>query len=305
MERIPSPPALPVRPVEGHKGMFGRVLVVGGNDGMIGAPVLAGTAALRTGAGLVQLAVPRSILSACLSITPELIGLGLGKAAGKDELLKAGEAADAIVVGPGLGRTPEAEARLTRLVRLEKPMVVDADGLNLLAGMKKWPSFFKARAVLTPHPGEMGRLAKLLGRKDVPADEDGRVTIAGQAAEAFGQVVVLKGHHTVVTDGRRAYVNPTGNSALSKAGTGDVLSGVLGALLGQGLERFEAATLAVYLHGRAGELAGGTVGMRCALARDVLEALPAAIAEYEGRPRPGGESDRGVNRPPVEEKKWN
>src|SRR4051794_4132239 len=107
MERIESPPALPPRPVEGHKGAFGRVLVVGGNDGMIGAPVLAGTAALRLGAGLVEIAVPRSILPYALSITPELIGLGLGKAAAKDQLLQAGERADAIVIGPGLGRTPE------------------------------------------------------------------------------------------------------------------------------------------------------------------------------------------------------
>src|SRR3954454_6992955 len=108
-----APPPLPERPKDGHKGLFGRVLVVGGNDGMIGAPVLAGTAALRMGSGLVQLAVPRSILHACLSITPELIGLGLGMAAGKDHPLEAGEKADAIVLGPGLGRTPEAEARLT------------------------------------------------------------------------------------------------------------------------------------------------------------------------------------------------
>src|SRR5687768_10663257 len=147
MDRIESPPPLPPRPVEGHKGMFGRVLVVGGNEGMIGAPVLAGTAALRMGAGLVQIAVPRSILPYALSITPELIGIGLGKAAGKDLLLEAAEAADAVVIGPGLGRTPEAEARLTRLVRLEKPMVVDADGLNLLAKGKKWPGYFKAKAV--------------------------------------------------------------------------------------------------------------------------------------------------------------
>src|SRR2546423_11084884 len=164
MTRVTTVPALPVRPISGHKGLFGRVLIVGGNDGMIGAPVLAGTAALRMGAGLVQLAVPRSILSACLTITPELIGLGLGKAAGKDQLLEAGEKADAIVIGPGLGRTPEAEGRLTRLVRLDKPMVVAADGLNILASMKKWPSFFKAHAALTPHPGEMARLGKLIWR---------------------------------------------------------------------------------------------------------------------------------------------
>src|SRR3712207_2466055 len=111
MERITTVPNLPPRPLEGHKGLFGRVLVVGGNDGMIGAPVLAATTALRAGAGLVQIAVPRSILAACLSITPELIGLGLGKAAGKDELLQAAEKADAVVIGPGLGWTPEEIGR--------------------------------------------------------------------------------------------------------------------------------------------------------------------------------------------------
>src|SRR5579884_3135595 len=205
MDRVSALPKLPPRPVEGHKGMFGRVLVVGGNEGMIGAPVMAGTSALRVGAGLVQIAVPRSILSAALSITPELIGLGLGKAAGKDQLLDAAAKADAVVIGPGLGRTPEAQGGLTRLVRLEKPMVIDADGLNLLAEGKRWPSYFKARAVLTPHPGEMGRLAKLIGRSDVPKDEEGRIQIAGEAARAFGQVVVLKGHRSVVTDGTRIY----------------------------------------------------------------------------------------------------
>lgn len=283
MDRIMSPPALPARPVEGHKGTFGRLLVVGGNEGMIGAPVLAGTAALRSGAGLVQIAVPRSILAACLTITPELIGLGLGKAAGKDQLLDAGEKADAIVIGPGLGRTPEAEARLVRLIRLDKSMVIDADGLNILAGMKKWPSFFKARAVLTPHPGEMKRLVKLIGKSEVPAEDEGRIDVASAAARAFGQVVVLKGERTVVADGKRVYVNGTGNSTLSKAGTGDVLSGILGTLLAQGMEQFEAACLAVHLHGKAGEIAGVRVGMRCALAREVVDAIPGAVAELEAR----------------------
>src|SRR3954454_5996715 len=130
---------LPDRPASGHKGLFGRVLVVGGNDGMIGAPVLAGTAALRMGSGLVEIAVPRAILPYALSITPELIGLALGKAAGKDQLLESAEKADAIVIGPGLGQSPGALARLTRLVRLAgKPMVIDADGLNLLSKEKRW-----------------------------------------------------------------------------------------------------------------------------------------------------------------------
>ena len=236
---------------------------------------------MRVGSGLVQIAVPRSILQHALAITPELIGLGLGKAAGKDQLLEAAEKADVIVIGPGLGQTPEAEGRLTRLVRLDKPMVVDADGLNLLSKMKRWPTWFKARAVLTPHPGEMARLGKLIGRTDVPSDEPGRIEIARQAAEAFGQVVLLKGYGTVITDGDRVHVNRTGNSALSKAGTGDVLSGVIGALLGQDLQPFDAACLGAWLHGRAGELAGERLGLRSVLARDVVEALPHALAERE------------------------
>ncbi len=277
------PPPLPTRPADGHKGLFGRVLVVGGNEGMIGAPVLAGTAALRCGAGLVQIAVPRSILSAALSITPELIGLGLGKAAGKNQLLSACEIADSIVIGPGLGRTPEAAGRLTRLIRLDKPMVIDADGLSLVADGKTWPRFFKARAVLTPHPGEMARLAKLIGRKDVPSDDEGRMNLAAEAARAFGQVVVLKGHRTVVTDGQHVYLNATGNSALSKAGTGDVLSGIIGTLLAQQMDPFDAACAGVHLHGRAGEIAAEKLGLRSPLARDVIDALPAAIAEAETR----------------------
>jgi NAD(P)H-hydrate epimerase len=261
--------------------LFGRVLIVGGNDQMIGAPVLAGTAALRMGAGLVQLAVPRAILATCLSITPELIGLALGKAVGKDGLLAAAEDADAIVIGPGLGKTREAMDRLVRLIRLDKLMVIDADGLNLLAAQKRWPSFFKARAVLTPHPGEMKRLGKLIGRTDVPADDEGRIDIAVASANAFGQVVVLKGHRTVVTDGSRVYVNETGDSSLSKAGTGDVLSGALGTLLAQQMDRFDAACAGTWLHGRAGELAGGQLGRRAVLAREVIDSLVGAIREYE------------------------
>ena len=284
IERVSILPPLPQRPIEGHKGLFGRVLVAGGNDGMIGAPALAGTAALRMGAGLVQVAVPRSILHSVLSITPELIGLGLGKAAGKDELLSAAEQADAVVIGPGLGKTPEAHARLTRLVRLaNKPMVIDADGLNLLASEKRWPGYFKANAVLTPHPGEMKRLGKLLGRGnlEVPTDDDGRIDWATAAANAFGQIVVLKGHRTIVTDGHRVYINRTGDSTLSKAGSGDVLSGTIGTLLAQQMNRFDAACAGVHIHGRAGEIAGKKLGRRCALAREVIDALPEAIKEYE------------------------
>jgi NAD(P)H-hydrate epimerase len=159
-----------------------------------------------------------------------------------------------------------------------------------MSAMKKWPATFKAKAVLTPHPGEMRRLAKLLparqvgewvGTGAIPSDSASREAIAVLSARTFGQVIVLKGHKSVVTDGSRIYVNQTGDSTLSKAGTGDILSGVLGCLLGQGMERFEAATLAVWLHGRAGELAGEKYGRRSALGREIIDALPGAIAERE------------------------
>ncbi len=280
IERITQLPPLPARAPDGNKGTFGRVLIVGGNDGMIGAPIFAGTSALRMGSGLVQVAVPRATLLAVLSITPELIGLGLGKGVGKD-LLDAATSADAMIVGPGLGKSPDARARLKKLIRFDTPMVLDADGLNILSMGKRWPRDFKARAVLTPHPGEMKRLAKLFDRIDVPSDEDGRIDIAIKAATTFDQVVVLKGHRTVVTDGKRVYVNRSGDSTLAKAGTGDVLSGIIGSLLGQKMDRFDAACAGVHLHGRAGELAGKKHGQRSALAREIIDAIPQALAEYE------------------------
>jgi NAD(P)H-hydrate epimerase len=263
--------------------MFGRLLVVGGSEGMIGAPALAGKSALRAGAGLVQVAVPRGILAAALSITPELIGLGLRKSSGRAKLLEAAEKADALAIGPGLGQSREAQARVKRLIRLEKPMVVDADALNILAAGRRWPATFKASAVLTPHPGEMARLGQLFGRTEVPKDEEGRIGIAVEAAKAFGQVIVLKGKGTVVTDGTRVYINTTGDSSLSKAGTGDVLTGIVGTFLAEKMERFEAACAAVWIHGRAGEIAGKRLGTRCVLAHEVIDALSEAIGEYEGK----------------------
>ncbi len=282
MEMITELPGLPPRPVDGHKGMFGRLLIVGGSDDMIGAPVLAGTAALRTGAGLVQIALPKSVLAAALSITPELIGLGL-TLRGNKRLLEAAEKADVLVIGPGLGQSDESNERLKQLMRLDKPAVVDADALNFLAGKKRWPAWFKLHAVLTPHPGEMQRLAKLIGRSAVPTDEAGRIDIALAAANAFGQIVVLKGFRTVITDGKRVSINHTGNSSLSKAGAGDVLSGVIGTLLAQQMDPFDAARLGVHLHGRAGEIAGERLGMRSVLAIDVVGAISEALRESEAR----------------------
>lgn len=267
--------------MDGHKGLFGRVLIVAGSQEMIGAAAMAGEAALRTGSGLVQIAMPSQVLATAISIVPELIGMALDQTKKSlTRLLDAADKADVLVIGPGLGQSKAVSQRIDALIRLEKPMVLDADALNYLATLKSWPKSFKAHAVLTPHPGEMKRLAKLFGKTMVPQDDDGRIQLAKQAARTFGQIILLKGHRTVVTDGRRVYLNQTGDSSLSKAGTGDVLSGMIGSLMGQGMDRFDAACAGAHLHGSAGELAGKKLGRRSVLAKDVIESIPGALNHF-------------------------
>jgi ADP-dependent NAD(P)H-hydrate dehydratase len=275
---VATPPPIPPRPADGHKGLFGRVLVIGGHDAMIGAPVMAATAALRCGAGLVQIAMSKSTLLAALTITPELIGLALTPK-NLSELRENAEKADAIAIGPGMGQSADAKERLMAMIELDKPLVIDADGLNILASGKRWPAKFKAKDVLTPHPGEMKRLGKLIGVTEIPTDDDGRIAVARKAASAFESVVALKGHRTVVTDGERVYINDTGDSSLSKAGAGDVLTGITAAMLALKLDPFDATCIAVNLHGKAGEMAGNKLGMRCVLARDVIDAISDALGE--------------------------
>lgn len=277
--RIDRLPPLPARPREGHKGLFGRVLIVGGNPEMIGAPVLAGVSAFRSGAGLVQIAIPKSVLSQALTIEPELIGLALPTSPEKWKY--ATEQADAIVVGPGMGQSSSARTLLRAVLKLpEKPVVVDADALNLLAAGGKWPSSTCSACVLTPHPGEMKRLARLFGKTELSQTPEDRLETAIGAATSFGQVVVLKGHRTIVTDAERYYVNNTGDSTLSKAGTGDILTGICATLLAQGLDRFDAACISVWVHGKAGEIAGQRFGQRSALAREILCCIGEAFDQY-------------------------
>ncbi len=279
IEFIATCPPLPRRPANGHKGTFGRVLIVGGAAEFLGAPALSGTAALRCGSGLVQIATPASILPHCLSITPELIGLALDdRAESDDELLDAAAKADAVAVGPGLGRSRAACSRVMKLMGMAgKPLVVDADALNILASLDAWPVDVAADAVLTPHPGEMGRLAKFIGRDSVPDDDAGRIELAVAFSRHVNQIVVLKGAGTVVTDGWRVYVNRTGDSSLAKGGTGDVLTGMIASFIGQGMDRFEAAVAAVHLHGLAGQLAGKSLGRRSVLAGDVIGHIADAL----------------------------
>lgn len=261
----------------GHKGTFGKLLVVGGSPDMIGAPMLAALAAYRSGCGYVIAALPRPVLAAALSVVPEVVGLGLDEESEK-KLLATAHDADALVIGPGLGRQPAAEARLEALLDVNKPTVLDADGLTLWAEQPKWWERLPGCGVLTPHPGEAARISN----GDVPSDESGRRQWAVDHARQWNTTLVLKGERTVIAapDGRVA-INDTGDSTLAKAGSGDVLSGLLGTLLAQGHDCFDAAVLAAHVHGRAGELAGQLWTKRGALARDVCDQLPHALAEVE------------------------
>lgn len=282
---------LPPRNAEGHKGSFGDVLVVGGHRRYIGAPVLAASAAYRAGTGLVSLAAPENVSRIAATQLIEQVHAPLTETAdGGVSAESAGVARDALtaasaaVIGPGLG-TEESSASFLRALLLTEPsvhtpVVLDADALNILAGMYGWPAMLAAPAVLTPHPGEMGRL---LGR---PAHEvqENRRGVAMASAEQWGQVVVLKGAHTVIAapDGRVA-LSPFANPALATAGSGDVLAGIIGGLLAQGMERYEAAVAGVYLHGAAAErwsAANGSGGM---LASDLLALLPRVAEQTRAR----------------------
>src|SRR5688572_7361175 len=282
MTEIHDLPQLPPRSEDAHKGTFGTLLILGGSSQMIGAPMLAARAAYRAGCGLVQVAMPQGVLAAALAVCPEAIGLRLvGKEGDVRRFRTALERADAVVAGPGLGQEPEAEALLRAVYSSGKPAVLDADALNLLAAREQWPADFRAAAVLTPHPGEMARLAKHLGGREVATGEAGRIDLCNAAARSLRSVVLLKGRRTVISDGERYRINATGDNSLARAGAGDVLAGLIGSLLAQGMPPFEAAVCAAHYHGVAGEAAGKALGRRSVLASDVAERLGEAMAGQE------------------------
>jgi ADP-dependent NAD(P)H-hydrate dehydratase len=280
------PVLFPRRP-ETHKGDYGRALLVGGSRGMTGAVALAGMAALRGGSGLVRLAVPESCVATVAALEPSYMTSPLpedrrGRIALDARLSIVRLAAEATVVacGPGMGRSFGLDALVARLYReLSGPMVVDADALNALAVRRDALAQPGGPRILTPHPGEF---ARLLGRTRVPREE--QENLACELAFQSGAIVVLKGHRTLVTDGRRLAVNATGNPGMATGGSGDVLTGLVTALacqcqgLGQG--PWDAARLGVYLHGLAGDLAAAEVGHESLIASDLIRFLPAAFAEY-------------------------
>ena len=273
--------ALPPRKIDGHKGTFGKVLIVGGAVGYTGAPWLAAAAAARSGCGLVFLGVPEAIwpveAAKCISAMPFPLPDKHGKLSpkAKEEILKRAAGCDAVALGPGLGRGDGVTELVLELLReIRKPVVLDADGINALAGHMDVLDARQDRVtVLTPHDGEFARIGGDLSAGD-------RLGAARAFAEAHGCVLVLKGHRTITAvPSGNALVNTTGNPGLAKGGSGDVLTGVIASLLAQGASPVQAAAGGVWLHGRAGDLAAERLTAYGMTPEDVIASLPAAIRE--------------------------
>ena len=286
MKIIETIPKLKPRAVDGHKGDYGKVCIIAGSVGMSGAAALAGRAALRAGAGLGRVATPKNVLPIVAAIEPSFTTIALpedsaGRISAKaiNTILEAIGENDAVAFGPGIGTSGALRSILETLLEQEQlRLVIDADGLNNLAGIKNWPARLKAKLILTPHPGEFKRLWSGLLREEMPAD---RQQQAVQLAQQTHTVVVLKGAGTVVTDGEKVYINKTGNPGMATAGSGDVLTGVITALLGQGLSDFDAAVLGVYIHGLAGDIAAEKSGQISLMTTDIIDSLPDAFSKYQ------------------------
>lgn len=281
LEAVQIRQLLPVRPRFSHKGDYGRVLLVCGSVGFTGAAALAARAALRTGAGLITVATPRQvwpIVAAKLDepmVVPmaddEAGRLSLQAAPALTQLLAK---ADACLIGPGLGRSEALDALVAALVGAARcPVVLDADGINAMAGHIDRLREAACPLILTPHDGEFLRLSP--GAALPPADFDARADRAMALARKLSAVVLLKGYRTAITDGTRLYRNETGNPGMATGGSGDVLAGMLVSLLGQGLAPLEAAAAAAWLHGAAGD--------RCAAERGEYGMTPSDLIDAASR----------------------
>lgn len=264
---------LPDRNPWGHKGNFGKLLLLCGSRGYTGAAFFAAMGALRAGAGLVFLGVPESIYGIEAVKLNEPVIFPLPDAGGRlsadavPEILTRLPQMDAVLVGPGLGQS-EGTLAVVRAVleNAQCPVVVDADGINVLSAHRDLLRGRKSPTILTPHDGEFARLGGVIG-------ED-RMAAAAALAEELGCVVLLKGHETCITDGTDGYLNPTGNPGMAVGGSGDVLAGVITALLGAGLPPLEAAACGAWLHGAAGDRCAAELGQYGMLPTDMLSALP-------------------------------
>ncbi|TWT43364.1 NAD(P)H-hydrate dehydratase [Botrimarina hoheduenensis] len=276
-------PLLPARDPFGHKGDYGRGLVVGGSLGMAGAPALSAMACLASGAGLVAVATPRCVLSTVAGYCPAYTTHPLADdgeqlvAEARTALDQLLSEADAAAMGPGIGRGDAINDLLERAWTESLPAVIDADGLNALAARRSFLGTPGGPRVLTPHAKEFARLR---GQPlDNPNHDAQRLEAAAELARSLGgpeTVVLLKGARTVVTNGHRYAVNSTGNPGMATGGVGDVLTGVILALLCQGMAAFDAARLAAHVHGLAGDLAAAKLGQLSVTAPALIEALPAA-----------------------------
>jgi ADP-dependent NAD(P)H-hydrate dehydratase len=286
LELIEAIPFLPARPANSHKGLFGTVLVIAGSRGMAGAAALSGAAALRSGAGLVRVACAAEVQPTVASFEPSYMtyplpcdGEGRLRFEASLPILERFLAnSDIVAAGPGLGQSDDINALVRYLIGdAGKPLVLDADGLNALAGKPDLLATARQPLVITPHPGEFARLTAST-TAEVQANRLQRA--AALAARTEWLVVLLKGADTIVTDGRRFYVNHTGNPGMATGGSGDVLTGVIAALMAQKLLAFDAALLGAFVHGLAGDIARdhhGEIGM---IAGDIVDALPDAFLQY-------------------------
>ncbi|MBI3837702.1 MAG: NAD(P)H-hydrate dehydratase [Planctomycetia bacterium] len=278
-DSFPPLPRLAPRKADSHKGDFGLALLVGGSQGMAGAIALAGMATLRSGAGLVKLATPGVCQPTVASFEPSVMTIGLPSddqgriaASARAIIAKAAAEATAVACGPGLGRSDELVELVGWLYQtLNQPLIIDADGLYALAQQAEVLSKAGGARIVTPHPGEF---ARLIGRESIQPSE--RESLAREFAGRTGAIVVLKGHRTVITDGRQLSLNPTGNPGMATGGTGDVLTGVITALVCQRLSPYDAARLGVYVHGLAGDLAAADLGQISLVASDLITYLPRA-----------------------------
>ena len=282
---LPCPPLpkLAARREDSHNGDFGHALFIGGSRGMSGAIAMAGLSALRTGAGWVSLAVPDrcletvAVVSPCLMMVPlDSDSQGRISVQAIEQLAPWFSKASCIAIGPGMGRSRELQLLMSKLLRKATcPLVIDADGLNNLAESGGWPLKTKQPVVITPHPGEWVRLSGIAA-----TDRDAQCRMAILSASKFEALtIVLKGHRTLITDGRSAVLNATGTPAMSVAGSGDVLTGAITGLICQGLTPRDAAHLAVHVHGQAAEAAQRANGTHVVLPTELIEFFGKVLAE--------------------------
>ena len=264
---------LPDRLETANKGDFGKLLLICGSECCTGAPALASMGALRSGAGLVYLAVPACIhaIEANKLTEPVIFPLphsnGLFTESACKKIQGLMEKADAVLIGPGMGRSKDIETIVTFVLNaFSGTVIVDADGINALIAHKDILRRRTAATILTPHEGEFLRFGGNL--------EQGRAVGAMQMAEDLGCIVVLKGHNTLITDGKTSYMNTTGNPGMATGGSGDVLAGIISALVGQGIDPLDAAAAGVWLHGAAGDICAQTIGQYGMLPTDILSVLP-------------------------------